>query len=622
MKQSNMLRTLFLLIVFFLHTATPGFAAEDPEPTPEQKAAKAKEDYRDAEINLGKKFDNYLLVDKELEKITDELNKIGNRLSAAEAEGAASALLTAAGVLSALAAKSPLGVTAATIVSLKNAAETLKNISTIGSIGALDALKQSAYDLETEVIDRVIAVKTQAEKVNTKLQEWEAALPEGESPVFDDETVSPIDVEKKYQSLPQTHALEPPPQPKDTTETISCRGCSEPVSPPYEKAEITHIAWSTYPFFEIGDVKIYTVYGDHGVSCGETRHSTGSTCGGVYFTCPSPYPGTARVCPHDADHRVVGPCPDFVETKHVYAKGSPGEHGVRVVCGSVGVSTKRPDGTVVKQVCEDLVWGCSRHSSHTWKLVEFKSGQDGSISNESVDPDPETLDPETPDPETPETPTPETPTPETPETPTPETPTPETPETPAPETPTPETPAPETPTPETPEGVTCGNTNTGAGACSMGGTASSATAHQTTCLAGHTYWLCNAKAVVTHGKHTAPETPTPVPPIVNPAPVVCPADSLTSCGGTVSHATTCAAGHSYYTCDAAEVVTHSGHTAPVDPDPETPAPETPTPEIPTPETPSVSCSSCGRNVVSADAHQTRFVGFPASQSSSADKHRA
>ena len=42
----------------------------------------------------------------------------------------------------------------------------------------------------------------------------------------------------------------------------------------------------------------------------------------------------------------------------------------------------------------------------------------------------------------------------------------------------------------------CGNPNTGPGACSAGGTASSATAHQTTCLAGHTYWSCNANAVV------------------------------------------------------------------------------------------------------------------------------
>ena len=39
MKQRNMLLTLFLLIVFFLHTATLGFAVDLQEPTAEQEAA-------------------------------------------------------------------------------------------------------------------------------------------------------------------------------------------------------------------------------------------------------------------------------------------------------------------------------------------------------------------------------------------------------------------------------------------------------------------------------------------------------------------------------------------------------------------------------------------------------
>ena len=147
------------------------------------------------------------------------------------------------------------------------------------------------------------------------------------------------------------------------------------------------------------------------------------------------------------------------------------------------------------------------------------------------------------------------------------------PETPATDPPSTEPPSTEPVSPPTGD-VTCGNPNTGPGACSAGGTAPSTYAHQTTCLANHTYWSCNANAVVTHGTHTAPAPvdPEPQPPIQNPAPVVCPADSWTGCGGTVSHATTCAANHTYYTCNSSAVDTHSKHTAPSPDPPPEPAP--------------------------------------------------
>lgn len=145
-------------------------------------------------------------------------------------------------MLSGLGATAALAKTAATIASLKNAAETLGNISTLGSAAALKALQQSAYDLETEVIDRVLDVKTQAEKVNTKLQEWEATLPAGEVPIFDDEEVEPIDVEAKYASLPQTHELDPPSDSKDSTVATTCRGCSNVVERPWDETTYVNIS--------------------------------------------------------------------------------------------------------------------------------------------------------------------------------------------------------------------------------------------------------------------------------------------------------------------------------------------------------------------------------------------
>ena len=74
---------------------------------------------------------------------------------------------------------------------------------------------------------------------------------------------------------------------------------------------------------------------------------------------------------------------------------------------------------------------------------------------------------------------------------------------------------------------------------SCGGTVS----HATTCGSGHTYYTCNPEAVSAHIGHIA---------------VVCPAHSWTSCGGMVSHATTCGSGHTYYTCNPSAV---SWHTA-------------------------------------------------------------
>ena len=79
-----------------------------------------------------------------------------------------------------------------------------------------------------------------------------------------------------------------------------------------------------------------------------------------------------------------------------------------------------------------------------------------------------------------------------------------------------------------------------------GGTSS----HATTCRAGHTYYSCNPEAVSAHKNH-------------KPAnPVKCPAHSWTSCGGTSSHATTCKAGHTYYSCNPKAVSAHKNHKKP------------------------------------------------------------
>ena len=86
-----------------------------------------------------------------------------------------------------------------------------------------------------------------------------------------------------------------------------------------------------------------------------------------------------------------------------------------------------------------------------------------------------------------------------------------------------------------------------------GGTSS----HATTCPAGDTYYTCNPAAVKAHSGHKKPSPkPPPKPPTVK-----CPANSWTNCGGTSSHATTCGLGHTYYTCNPSAVSSHSGHSA-------------------------------------------------------------
>ena len=58
--------------------------------------------------------------------------------------------------------------------------------------------------------------------------------------------------------------------------------------------------------------------------------------------------------------------------------------------------------------------------------------------------------------------------------------------------------APAAPTTSTPTTVACGNRWRGSSACTSGGRASSRTAHQSTCGAGHSYWSCNSSAVAWH----------------------------------------------------------------------------------------------------------------------------
>ena len=58
--------------------------------------------------------------------------------------------------------------------------------------------------------------------------------------------------------------------------------------------------------------------------------------------------------------------------------------------------------------------------------------------------------------------------------------------------------APAAPSTSTPTTVACGNRWRGSGACTSGGRASSRTAHQSTCSAGHSYWSCNSTAVAWH----------------------------------------------------------------------------------------------------------------------------
>ena len=66
--------------------------------------------------------------------------------------------------------------------------------------------------------------------------------------------------------------------------------------------------------------------------------------------------------------------------------------------------------------------------------------------------------------------------------------------------------------------------------------------HATTCGAGHSYYTCNPDAVQAHDWHTG-----------------CPADDWTNCGGLTSHGKECGRGHWYYTCNPAAVQAHSWH---------------------------------------------------------------
>ncbi len=172
-----------------------------------------------------------------------------------------------------------------------------------------------------------------------------------------------------------------------------------------------------------------------------------------------------------------------------------------------------------------------------------------------------------------------------------------------------------------PAAVRCANNNRGVGKCSSGRVVSGSDAyeHLRKCAAGHSYWSCNATAVSAHSWHKATTTPTPTttqpttptptpsyhacgihqtsvsgdhslqascsrdsrciaqsfyycqhsshtyrtapppPPPPPKKPVVCPAHSWTNCGGTSSHATTCGADHTYYTCNPSAVTAHKGH---------------------------------------------------------------
>ena len=70
--------------------------------------------------------------------------------------------------------------------------------------------------------------------------------------------------------------------------------------------------------------------------------------------------------------------------------------------------------------------------------------------------------------------------------------------------------------------------------------------HATTCKAGHTYYTCNPQAVNAHKWHRK-------------AGVKCPAHAWTNCNGATSHAKTCGRGHKYYTCNPAARRAHGWH---------------------------------------------------------------
>ena len=102
------------------------------------------------------------------------------------------------------------------------------------------------------------------------------------------------------------------------------------------------------------------------MTCAEPRHSkAGASCGEKYYTCQG-------ACPQDGDHRVKE-----AACGHTYAKReSPGHATSRTQCGSLGLTSRRPDGPVVKQVCEAMIFECRRseHGGHTYKVLEFALG--------------------------------------------------------------------------------------------------------------------------------------------------------------------------------------------------------------------------------------------------------
>ena len=104
--------------------------------------------------------------------------------------------------------------------------------------------------------------------------------------------------------------------------------------------------------------------------------------------------------------------------------------------------------------------------------------------------------------------------------------------------------------------VACGNTATGANACSSGGLVPQSNTHRATCRAEHTYWGCNLGEAADHSRH-APN-------------MIC-GNTATSSSGRCSynrvassaseHQSTCAAGHTYWSCSSSETTTHRSHTA-------------------------------------------------------------
>ncbi len=132
-----------------------------------------------------------------------------------------------------------------------------------------------------------------------------------------------------------------------------------------------------------------------------------------------------------------------------------------------------------------------------------------------------------------------------------------TPTTPTPTTPTPTTPTPTTPVPQAPSQVTyhaCGvHESSVSGDHSLQASCSETNSNGDRCTVS-SFYACQSH---TH-QYPAPKKPDPPKPKV-----VCPADSWTKCGGTVSHAATCQAGHTYYTCNPSAVSAHSRHKKPV-----------------------------------------------------------